>query len=251
MANGHELTELPLPEAEHNKDECIESIHCAGDCEKVSQIKRLNSMNQLGNSRSCPQSKSEEKHVYKCDKCDVITQNKVYFNSHMQYHIEKKIASNVSNKRPCSYFRSKNGCRKRTSCDFDHSESAQAISVVKVPKLCKNGEACAWTPHCKYVHPESGEVLLTRRVGNVGQQTMQTQGFGPQGWSQQPPGWTHIPPPAIFPTPPSTPVQATTITVGETERRTKVIQEFLQMIILNLMCLTQFPSLEKSQNKRN
>ena len=44
VANGHELTELPLPEAEHNKDECIESIHCAGDCEKVSQIKRLNSM---------------------------------------------------------------------------------------------------------------------------------------------------------------------------------------------------------------
>ena len=91
---------------------------------------------------------------------------------------------------------------------------------------------------------ESGEVLPTRRVGNVGQQTMQTQGFGPQGWSQQPPGWTHIPPPAILPTPPSTPVQATTITVRETERRTKVIQEFLQMIIPNLMCLTQFPSLD-------
>ena len=165
----------------------------------------------------------------------------------MQYHEEKKIESIKSNKRPCSYFNSKNGCRKGEFCDFDHSQAAQAIPVVKVPKLCKNGESCGWTPRCKYVHPENGEVLPTRRSISDGRQTVQTQGFGSQDMSQQPPGWTHLPPPAVLPTP----VQATDSKAGEMERRTHVIQEFLQMIIPNLMCLTQFPNLEKTKKTIN
>ena len=169
----------------------------------------------------------------------------------MKYHEDKKIKSNVSNTRPCSYFRSKNGCRKGEFCDFDHSEAAQAIPVVKVPKLCQNGEACGYAPRCRYVHPESGEVMPVKSVGRGAGQSTQSQGFGPQSWSQQPPGWTNLPPPAILPTLPPTSAQATSVTQVEQERRTKVIQEFFQIIVPNMMCLTQFPNLEKSQNQKN
>ena len=74
VENGHNLTELPIPDSETNHDECIESIHCEGGCEKVSQLRRLNSMKQLGNSRSCPQSKSDKKTIYNSspDICNVM-----------------------------------------------------------------------------------------------------------------------------------------------------------------------------------
>ena len=188
--------------------------------------------------------------MYKCNKCDFISQNKVYFTSHMKCHEDRKIESNITNKRPCSYFRSKNGCRKGNNCDFDHSEAAQAKPVIKVPKLCKNGETCGWTPQCRYVHSENGEVLPSRSVGKgIGE--VRTQGFGPQDWSRQPPGWTSLSPPAPSAAPPPPPTQATMISEGEQERRTKVIQEFIQIIIPNLMCLTEFPNLGRNQNKRN
>ena len=78
------------------KDECIRVISCEGDCDNVSQLKRLNSLKQSGSSRSCPQSKSTGKPMLNCDKCDFLTQNNEYFNSHMKGHDEKKIASNVT-----------------------------------------------------------------------------------------------------------------------------------------------------------
>ena len=250
VENGHELTELPIPEENDTNDECIESIRCEGNCEKVSQMKRLNSLKKLGNSRSCPQSKSENKTMYKCDKCDFISQNKVYFTSHMKSHIEKKIESNFPTKKPCHYFRSRNGCKKGDTCDYDHSEAAQAKPVVKVPKLCQNGEACVWAPRCRYVHPENGEVLPAGNVERGSRTNVQRTNFGAQDIGQQPPGWSNIPPPAVCPAPPTSPAPVSHLLQGEQERRNKVIQEFLQLIVPNLMCMTTFPSLEKNQTQR-
>ena len=250
VKNNHELTELPMPEKENKHDECINSVHCEGDCDNVSQLKRLNSMKQLGNRRSCPQTKSQEQHINKCNKCDFITQNKVQYESHMKYHDERKIKSNEDNRRPCSYLRSRNGCKKGDSCDFDHSDAAQAKPVVKVPKLCKNGEACGWAPRCRYVHPEQGEVIPARSVERRGGDFIQTQGFGTQDVSQQPPGWTSLRPPAVSATPPSTPTRATSQPAEEQERRTRIIQEFLEIVVPNLRCLTEFPNLVKSQHQK-
>ena len=67
--------------------------------------------------------------------------------------MEKKIESNSPTNKLCSYFGSRNGCRTGDQCDFDHSQAAQAKPVVKVPKLCRDGEGCVWTPRCGYVHP--------------------------------------------------------------------------------------------------
>ena len=61
VENRHELSELPIPEEKKEHDECIMSARCEGGCENVSQLKRLNSLKQLGNNRSCPQSKSQDK----------------------------------------------------------------------------------------------------------------------------------------------------------------------------------------------
>ena len=57
VENRHEQIELPIPEEEKKHDECIMSALCEGGCENVSQLKRLSSLKQLGNNRSCPQSK--------------------------------------------------------------------------------------------------------------------------------------------------------------------------------------------------
>ena len=97
--------------------------------------------------------------MYKCDKCDFMSPNNVYFTSHKKSHMEKVKESNSSKKRPCGYFKSRNGCQKGVNCDFDHSEAAQAQPVKKVPKLCQDKEACVWTPRCRYVHPENGDVF--------------------------------------------------------------------------------------------
>ena len=86
--------------------------------------------------------------------------------------------------RPCRYFRTRNGCKKGEICNFDHSEVAQI--VMKVPKLCKDKEACVWKPQCKYVHPEDGEALPVRGEPRV------RQGFGSQDFSRQPPGWINL-----------------------------------------------------------
>ena len=250
VENGHELTELPIIEKEKKSDECIASISCEGDCENVNQLKRLNSLKQSGNSRSCPQNKSVEKPMYRCEKCDFISQNKVYFDSHMKSHMENRIKSNLPTKKPCSYFGSRYGCRKGDQCDYDHSESAQAKPVVKVRKLCRNGESCVWTPRCRYVHPENGEVLPVRSVERNTTNNALKPNFGVKGLSQQPPGWNSLIPPATCPPPPTTRAPGIQVPQVDQERRNKVITDFLQLIVPNLMCMTDFPSLEKSQSRK-
>ena len=74
-----------------NKDECVVSVSCEGNCDNVNQLQRLNSLKQLGSSRSCPQTNADSKPMLKCDKCDFITQNKEYFATHIKGHNEKKI----------------------------------------------------------------------------------------------------------------------------------------------------------------
>ena len=76
------------------------------------------------------------------------------------------------------------------------------------------------------------------------------EGFGTQDVSRQPPGWTSLRPPAVGATPPSTPARATSIPEEEQERRTRIIQEFLEIVVPNLMCLTEFPNLGKSQHQK-
>ena len=138
------------------------------------------------------------------------------------------------------------GCFKGDACDFDHSEGALAMPVVKVPKLCRDREACVWKPRCKYIHPEDGEVIPARNV----EKGSERQGFGPNNYTQQPPGWTRLPPPS----PPhlsAAPAQDTKIPQVELERRSNVIEQFIKLIIPNLMCMTEFPNLLRKQNKSN
>ena len=118
----------------------------------------------------------------------------------------------------------------------------------KAPKLCQDKEACVWTPRCRYVHPENGEVFPASGEKTF-RQGVQTQGFVSQDRSQQPPGWSSLPPPALHPAPP--PPTVNNSTQGEQERRAKVVKEFLQLIVPNLMCMTDFPNLEKRQNQIN
>ena len=142
--------------------------------------------------------------------------------------LREKIGSNWNKKIPCGYYQSIYGCRKGINCNYDHSETAQAQPMVKVPKLCKDKEACVWTPRCRYVHPENGEVLPTG-VERSFRQGMQAQVFGQQDSSQQLPGWNNPPPPIIRPHLPST-SQANNLTQGEQERRSKVLMNFLQLL---------------------
>ena len=230
-----------------NKDECIRNVSCEGDCDNVTQLKRLNSLKQSGGSRSCPQANSTDKPMLKCDKCDFLTQNKEYFQSHMKGHDEKKIASNVTKfKRRCHYVGTRKGCYKGDECNFDHSEGALAKPVVKVPKLCRDKEACVWKPRCKYIHPEDGEVIPARIV----ESSYEVQGFGSHNYTQQPPGWTRLSPPSP-PHLPAAPAQDTKIPQVELERRTNVIEQFIKLIIPNLMCMTDFPNLLRKQNQSN
>ena len=104
VENRHELSELPIPEEKKEHDECIISALWEGGCENVSQLKRLNSLKQLGNNRSCPQSKSQEKQMYKCEKCDFITPNNVFFASHMKFHEENKIKHNLNTPKTMQLF---------------------------------------------------------------------------------------------------------------------------------------------------
>ena len=164
--------------------------------------------------------------------------------------MEKKIESNSPTNKLCSYFGSRNGCRKGDQCDFDHSQAAQAKPVVKVPKLCRDGEACVWTPRCRYVHPENGEVLPARSVERGSGQNVKRPNFGSQDMRQQPPGWSSLPaPPPVCPAPPPSPAPVNQLPLAEQERRNKVVKEFLQLIVPNLMCMTSFPSLGNSQKQ--
>ena len=228
-----------------NKDECIASVSCEGNCDNVNQLERLNSLKQLGSNRSCPQTKADNKPMLKCDKCDFITQNKEYFSTHVKGHIEKKI-ENIFIK-PCHYVNSRRGCLKGDSCNFDHSEAALAKPVVKVPKLCSNKESCVWKPRCKYIHPEDGESLPAQNVGRASVR----QGFGSPNISQQPPGWNHLIPPTLPHTPPTAAPHQDQSSQVEQERRANVIGELIKLMIPNLMCLTEFPSLVRKQNLRN
>ena len=104
-----------------------------------------------------------------------------------------------------------------------------------------------WAPHCRYIHPENGEVLPALSLERSFRREMRPQGFGPQDPSQQPPGWSSLPPQTLRPTP----VQSTSTLQVEEERRIKVEREFLQLIVPNILCLTDFPNLGKSQKLKN
>ena len=184
---------------EHSPDECINLGACLGDCDKVSQAKRLSDLKQSGSKRTCPQLNPQQKPMLYCNVCTFMSQNKVYFESHMKKHKEenntkqrilactqcgfkamskerlsKHISDehsisvqdmNNSNKKgPCRFFGTNNGCNMGYSCLFDHSPEAQAQSVTKVPKLCRLKQSCGWKPRCRYVHPEDGESLPVQRL---------------------------------------------------------------------------------------
>ena len=76
-------------------------------------------------------------------------------------HKEKETVA-VNKKGLCSFFRSRSGCKKGTSCSYEHVQAVNATPVTKVPKLCDNKEACVWKPSCRYIHPEDGEFLPVR-----------------------------------------------------------------------------------------
>ena len=311
VENGHDIPPVLIKEP----DECIHNEICTGNCEKVKDLKRLNTLKRSGSIRTCPQRNPDDKPFFKCGKCDFMTQNEEYFNEHMEKHrkytddecpqcgyktkkksdfekhmknvhgnfpsctichvglwskeaVKKHVSKyhsaesanttdtstpeqstsinqqSENNKRPCHYFSTQNGCKKGDRCNFDHSADAQAKNVTKVPKLCKDKEACVWKPQCRYVHPEDGEALPERRVRGGHIERMVSQDFGPQHLSQQPPGWSQFPPP----TPPSpSPAPAQPRPQEEQERKTNVIQEFLKLIVPDLMCMNQFPNLRKRQ----
>ena len=105
------------------KDECINSVACDGDCDNVNELRRL------GSSRVCPQTKPQDKPLLKCDMCDFISQNKDYMSIQIKKHEEKKIASNVA--KPCRFVNTERGCLKGDSCNFSHSKAAIAPHVKK------------------------------------------------------------------------------------------------------------------------
>ena len=242
-------------------DECINKVNCEGSCNEVADAVKLHLMKKAGITRTCPQDKPLEKVMLKCEKCEFISQNKVYFTKHMNNHYEEeskiaKKARNISGqnkiKKPCSYFNNPNGCKKGNSCLWDHSDEAQAQSVKKIPKICQNKDTCTWKPRCKYVHPENGESLPVKQARvfsalqmSQGQSFHQAASKGHQGGSgslgfgspdigRHPPGWTQIPPPTY-----QSPGQVM-------ENIKKKIQEMMMNVIVpDLMCLSQFPNLGK------
>ena len=322
VENGHDL-----PVEIKESDECIEVNSCEGNCDKVSELTRLNSFKQSGSIRRCPQTQPDDKPFFKCNKCDFMTQNKEYFNTHMEQHknkvfecpqcgiksenklqfekhmkqvhgnfpyckicyvgfwsqdaakkhvslyhntLKKTDANNSDHnvaeetnqtkshieqskgyRRPCHYVGTRNGCKKGDRCNFDHSAEAQAKSVVKVPKLCNAKEACVRKPRCKYVHLEDGETLPERNGSSGHRQGMVRQDFGPRDFSQQPPGWSSIPPPTPAPTsPPPPPTPPPSSVQEELTRRNNVIQEFLRIMVPNLMSMTEFPSLQATRTNQ-
>ena len=271
-------------------DECINVSSCVGDCTDVSESRKLSSLKQSGSKRTCPQTTPDPKPMFYCDVCTFMTQNKTYFISHMKQHHENKEAQKIiecpqcgfkamskerfnthmkqvhthtqvtetqNKRRPCAYFGTRNGCKKGNECPYDHSTQAQNEPVIKVPKLCKDKETCAWKPRCRYVHPEEGEALPVRGVregpregraricfyptncprgGPVAEggscsyfhpNPANPQDFVSLDYSQPPPGWSSPPPPAQ---------------VRETRGAVSVI-------VPNRMCLIQYPNLERIQTR--
>ena len=153
---------------------------------------------------------------------------------------KKKIASNVA--KPCRFVNTERGCLKGDSCNFSHSKAAIAQHVKKVPKLCRNKETCVWKPQCRYLHPEDGESLPAGPGG---------QGFGVNNFSQQPPGWSSLPPPSPPNTSPTVPSQENQQLQMEQEKRTNVIEQFLKLIVPNLLYMTQFPNLTRKNSQGN
>ena len=321
VENGHDI---PLGQVKET-DECIQNEPCLGGCDKVSDLKRLQSLKRSGSIRICPQTKPDDRPFFKCEKCDFMTQNKEYFKEHenehnnqidnecpqcgyktkektkfekhvremhgqfpycnicnvglwsqdavkkhkREYHTAKQSPktppsfttginqtehnisqdqqSETNKKRPCRYFSTGNGCKKGNSCDFDHSANIQAIPVVKVPKFCKDKEACVWKPQCKYVHPEDGEALPVRSVRSRPLVSIMRQDFGPQVFNQQPPDWRSIPPPTLSPTLPPPPHPAQGSQQEDQKRKTYVIQEFLRLMVPDIMCMNEFPNLKRGQ----
>lgn len=250
-------------------DECINKVNCEGDCDEVSEAIKLTHMKQAGGQRSCPQ--TEAKTLFKCDKCDFMSQNKTFFTQHTKQHNEEKRAriiperDQTQNQRPCSYYRSPQGCKKGNNCNWNHSDNAQAEVVEKVPKLCRNKETCRWKPRCKFIHPEDGESLPGRsrqdQVSVSGPRSSEhhpSQGaaaparvaattstpppspppaqqvFSNPDMASQPPDWNQLPPP----------------TYNSPEKIIQQIQQIQQQIQnVNLMCLKQFPNLGKKQGQ--
>ena len=132
------------------------------------------------------------------------------------------IYEKTQSKRPCAYYKSKKGCKKGDSCDWDHSDNAQVQHVAKVSTLCRYKEACRWKPRCRFVHPEDGESVAR---GSSSWPWSPASDFVNPDLRRHPPGSNHIPPPAN----------------NNPEQLFQQIQHQIQQI--NLMCLTQFPNL--------
>ena len=83
----------------------------------------------------------------------------------------------------CAFFPQPRGCKKGLNCDFSHEQNGNN-TLVKVPKLCMNGQRCLWKPRCRYIHPEDGEVMPQRVQRN------QVQGFVLPDLATPPPGYS-------------------------------------------------------------
>ena len=141
-----------------------------------------------------------------CPFCLVGYQNQGALRKHIgdRHNDNKQIVRErrQSNKGPCIFYLQPRGCKKGTKCDFSHERGAQHTSI-KVCELCLNGPGCTWTPRCRYVHPEDGEIIPPRaprqeardRREEGGRPLSCEQGLGAQDLSHPPPGNTmrHFP----------------------------------------------------------
>ena len=217
-------------------DECIRTATCAGDCDDVSEAVNLINMKNSGGRRSCPQ--TTPKIIFKCNNCDFVTGNKILLSKHVEKTHQKKLLNNNTStdqtrvKRPCAYYNSPKGCKKGDTCDWDHSDDAQAQFVTKVSILCRYKEACQWKPRCRFIHPEDGEsVGFPNNQSRDSASGSPAQDFVRPDMGSHPPGWNQIPPPAK----------------QNPEYLIQQIQQQMQQI--NLMCLTAFPNLMKKQGQ--
>ena len=247
-----------VKEAEHEADECIRDMRCEGDCEHVrctaAQAQQLKDMKNQGGRRSSPVEQTSPSPWVRCPQCNYKTRQNNDLKNHVRAqhdqkpsclfcligftnqdvllrHIEQNHSENTSVVRenihirndekkrgPCIFFLQPRGCKKGSQCDFSHDRDS-INSIVKVPKMCRNGPGCSWKPRCRYIHTEDGETIPPRatweeaRVPREGARTSREearvprqearvpreevrrteanmQGFVTTACSQPPPGYT-------------------------------------------------------------
>ena len=99
--------------------------------------------------------------IYKCSKCEFMSQNELFFKEHMTNTHVTTVTKVIARIKPCRYFQYGSGrCSPRSGeCRYDHT-----VVPDNERELCFHKEACKFKPHCIYFQPEGQENSLWEEV---------------------------------------------------------------------------------------